>query len=321
MPVSRRAPNVSVVVPVAAFALAVAVAVFVIPVGLVGWAAAGILVTGYRLGVRASRRTVVATVAVMGALFAGAAMLLVDAWWTGLGPMAPAAMVVGPAVGTAVSSRREAVEQQSRRRIVEERLRIARDVHDLVAHHLAVVTVQAGAAAHHLPGRPDAAREAIDHVRAAGAGALQELGTVLGVLRGADGPASPTGPAPGLADLDRLIGSFAATGLRIDQEVSGSLAELPATVQATAYRVVQESLTNAARHGDGRARLGLTCAPGALSIEVRNRRAPRRTTGSGHGLAGMRERVTAAGGTLAAGPGPGGEFVVEALLPVTRALP
>jgi signal transduction histidine kinase len=306
------------VVSVAAFAAAAAVGLFAIPVGLVGWAAAGILLAAYYLGVRAGRWIVLVTVAGTGVLFAVAATLVADGWWTGLGPMALAAMPVGAALGVAVSSRREAVEQESRRRVVEERLRIARDVHDLVAHHLSVVTVQAGVAAHLLPERPEAAREALEHVRAASAGVLDELGTVLGVLRGGGNAAPPTEPTPGLVDLTRLLDSFASAGLRVDHAVSEPAIAVPAMVQATAYRVVQESLTNAARHGDGRARLRLTYASGGVHIEVRNGCAPERTAGTGHGLAGMRERVVAAGGTLAAGPVAGGEFVVEARLPIAR---
>jgi signal transduction histidine kinase len=308
---------VSGVVPVVAFVAAAAVGVFAIPLGLVGWAAAAILAAACLLGVRAGRGIVLVTVPVTAGLFAAAATVVADGWWTGLGPMALAAMLVGASVGIAVRSRREAVEQESRRRIVEERLRIARDVHDLVAHNLAVVTVQAGAAANLLPERPEAAREALDHVRTAGADVLDELGTLLGVLR-EDDTAPPTEPTPDLTDLDRLLDSFAAAGLRVDHVVSGTAVTLAATVRATAYRVVQESLTNAARHGDGRARLRLTHTPDRLRIEVRNGCVPGQTAGTGHGLAGMRERVAAAGGTLAAGPTPGGEFVVEACLPVAR---
>lgn len=303
--------------PVAAFVAVAAVGVLAIPLGLVGWAAAAILPAAYLLGVRAGRGIALVTVPVTAGLFAAAATLVVDGWWTGLGPMALAAMLVGASFGVAIRSRREAVEQESRRRVVEERLRIARDVHDLVAHNLAIVTVQAGAAANLLPDRPEAAREALDHVRAAGADVLDELGTLLGVLRD-DDTAPPTEPTPGLTDLDRLLDSFAAAGLRVDHEASGSAVALSATVRATAYRVVQESLTNAARHGDGQARLTLTRTPGGLRIEVRNGCAPGRTAGTGHGLAGMRERVAAAGGTLTAGPAPSGEFVVEARLPVAR---
>jgi signal transduction histidine kinase len=178
--------------------------------------------------------------------------------------------------------------------------------------------VQAGVAAHLLTERPQAAAAALEQVRAAGAGILDELGTLLGVLRDADGSAAPTEPTPGLADLDRLLDSFAAAGLHVEHTVSGPAGPVPATVAATAYRIVQESLTNAARHGDGRAWLVLTYAPDRLCIQVRNRCWPGRTVGAGHGLVGMRERAAAAGGTLVAGLVPGGEFVVEASLPVLR---
>jgi signal transduction histidine kinase len=302
---------------VAAVVAAAALAVVAIPFGLVGWAALAILLAAYHLGVSASRRTVLVAVPAVTGGFAVAATLVADGWWAGLGPMAPAALLVGAAVGAAVRSRREAAEQRARRALVEERLRIARDVHDLVAHHIAVVTVQAGVAAHLLTERPDAAAGALDHVRSASAGVLEELGTLLSVLRDADAPETPTEPTPGLADLDRLLDSFAAAGLRVDHTVSGRAEPVPDGVATAAYRIVQESLTNAARHGDGRARLALTYTPDRLCIDVRNACPPGRAAGGGHGLVGMRERAAAAGGTLVAGLA-GSEFVVTASLPVTR---
>jgi signal transduction histidine kinase len=305
-------------VSVAAVVAAVALSVVAIPFGLVGWAALVIVVAACQLGVSANRRTVLVAVAAVAGGFAVAATLVADGWWAGLGPMAPAALLVGAAVGVAVRSLREVAEQRSRRALVEQRLRIARDVHDLVAHHIAVVTVQAGVAAHLLTDRPEAAAGALDHVRSASAGVLDELGTLLAVLRDPDAPDTPTEPAPGLADLDRLLDSFAAAGLRVEHTVTGPAGPVPDGVATAAYRIVQESLTNAARHGDGRARLALTYTPDRLGIDVRNACPPGRVAGGGHGLVGMRERAAAAGGTLVAGPAPGGEFVVEASLPVAR---
>jgi signal transduction histidine kinase len=199
--------------------------------------------------------------------------------------------------------------------VIEERLHIARDVHDLVAHHVAVVNVQAGVATHLLRDQPDVAAAALDHVRTASGAILDELGTLLGVLRGSGDPAPPTEPTPGLADLQRLLDSIAVAGLEVDREVVGSPRPLPSAVDVSAYRIVQEALTNARRHGTGRATLTLGYETGRLRIEVRNGCAGDRPAGAGHGLLGMRERVVAVGGRLAAGPAPGGEFVVSASMP------
>ena len=304
--------------PVAAVVAAAALGVAAIPFGLVGWAAIVILPAAYYLGVAANQRSVLLAVAAASGGFAVAATLVADGWWTELGPMALAALVVGAALGVAVRSRREATEQRSRRRFVEERLRIARDVHDLVAHRIAVVTVQAGVAGHLLTERPQAAAEALAHVRTAGAEVLDELGSLLAVLRDPDGPATPVGATPGLTDLDRLVDSFAAAGLRVDHTVSGEAGPVPDTVAAAGYRIVQEALTNAARHGNGHARLVLAYGPDRLRIDVRNPCPPRRAAGRGHGLTGMHERAAALGGTLVVGPAPDGEFVVEATLPWAR---
>jgi len=171
--------------------------------------------------------------------------------------------------------------------VADERLHIARDVHDLVAHHIAVVNVQAGVAAHVLADRPDAAREALGHVTEASRAALDELGSLIGVLRGSDesAPSTPTttAPTPGLADLERLVAAAEVTGLRVDREVVGAPRELPPAVDVSAYRIVQEALTNAGRHGAGRARLILTYAPQQLEIEIRNRIALARAAGPATG--------------------------------------
>jgi signal transduction histidine kinase len=280
--------------------------VLAIPAGLVGWAAVAILLASYLVGQSVPRSTVVVSVLATAIMFGVAATVVAGRWWTGLAPIAIAAMLVGAAVGDAVRSRREAAEQESRRRVVEERLRIARDVHDLVAHHIAVVNVQAGVATHLLRDRPEVAAEALDQVSSASKAVLDELGTLLGVLRD-----NPTEPTPGLADLPSLLDSVAAAGLRVDQEVVGQPRPLPPAVDVSAYRILREGLTNAGKHGNGRARLILSYAPDRLHIEIRNERVSTRA-GTGHGLTGMRERVVALGGELRAGPEPGGEFVVRA---------
>ena len=218
-------------------------------------------------------------------------------------------------------------EQEARRRVIEERLRIARDLHDVVGHHLALINVQAGVAAHVLPDRPDQAVQALTHIRQASRAGLDELRDTIGLLREPGEPAAPIEPTVGLAGLDELVASFARSGLRVDRDVEGAVRTLPPIADLTAYRVVQESLTNVRKHADGAAaRLRLSYDPARLRILVEddgpgggpdgNGHNSNGHGGGGHGIAGMRERVAAVGGSLEAGPRPGGGFRVSAVLPL-----
>lgn len=249
---------------------------------------------------------------------------IVLALWSGL------ATAVGDAVRnhrdyiTAVEERATRAEQsreeEARRRVAEDRLRIARDLHDVMAHNIALINVQAGVAGHVLRTNPEAAEQALGHVRQAGRAALDELGTVLGVLRQSDDAAAPTEPTPTLNRLQELVDSFHQTGLSVRWRLSGQPYPLLAAVDLAAYRVVQESLTNVHKHGGGAARVRLDYKPEALTVEVENDPGPGQpaagpVAGTGHGLLGMRERVTAVGGTLEAGPLSGGGFGVRAVLP------
>ena len=221
-------------------------------------------------------------------------------------------------------------EEEARRRVAEERVRIARDLHDVVAHHIAVIGVQAGVAQHLLATRPAEAGAALAHVRSAAAAVLGELGDVLSVLRQPGEPAERSAPAPGLARLDELVGSFTAAGLAVRWSSEGAPRELPATVDVVAYRVLEEALTNALKHGAGEASLTTAWSPASLVLRVVNAvpapagvgapghgadTLPERA-GTGHGLLGMGERATAVGGRVRSGPTPDGRFVVEAVLPV-----
>ncbi|MGI9009206.1 MAG: sensor histidine kinase [Streptosporangiaceae bacterium] len=226
--------------------------------------------------------------------------------------------------GMAVSSRRafvatitERADDDARRRIDEERLRIARELHDVVAHTMSTINVQAAAAAMVLTERPDAAAEALQTIRIASKEGLRELRAILNVLRQAD-EADPTSPAPGLAQLPVLVEGAAKAGLPVAVRTTGEPAALPAAVDLAAYRIIQESLTNVIRHaGPATATVSLGYEPDRLRIEIRD--TGRGTPGGahprpgGHGLPGMRERAAAAGGELTAGPaGQGGGFAVTA---------
>ena len=218
-----------------------------------------------------------------------------------------------------VDSIRDRAETDARRRLDEERLRIARELHDVVAHTMATINVQAGVAAHVLPTRPEAAAESLQAIKTASKEGLRELRAILNVLRQAD-DADPTQPAPGIARLEDLIAGARRAGLETTFTVTGDPVRLPAAVDLAAYRIIQESLTNTIRHaGPATATVSLGYAGDEVRIDVTDtgRGQPAIAgNGGGHGLAGMRERATAVGGTVAAGPGPSGGFRVAARLPL-----
>ncbi|MGK5681451.1 sensor histidine kinase [Actinoplanes sp. URMC 104] len=214
-------------------------------------------------------------------------------------------------------------EDEARRRVTEERLRIARELHDVVAHHIAVINVQAGAAAHVMARRPDQVAPALAHIRDASDSVLAEIQSVVGVLRADEPGGTPTGtePTPGLARLPELLDGLAAAGLAVDVRRDGEPGELPAVVDLAAYRIAQEALTNAHKHGAGATRLTVRRTAEAVEIEVLNAMPPGAPpAGSGYGLLGMRERAVTAGGTLTAGVTSDG-FRVHAVLPAAEPAP
>jgi signal transduction histidine kinase len=217
----------------------------------------------------------------------------------------------------------QAKEEEANRRVAEERLRIARELHDVVGHHVALISVQAGALGCLLGEDQAQARESVAHIQRASGEALEDLRLTVGLLREPGSP-EPVEPLPGLDRLEDLIGSFAGAGLRVTREVSGQVRPLPEAVELTAYRVIQESLTNTRKHADcSSAVVRLGYAPGALRLTVEDEGGPPRRAGrprpEGHGIAGMRERVAALGGRLSAGPRPEGGFRVLAELPLRAA--
>jgi signal transduction histidine kinase len=227
-------------------------------------------------------------------------------------------------LGLWVASRRAYIrrenEEQARRAVDAERLRIARELHDVVAHTMATINVQAGVAAHVIDQQPDQAREALGAIKAASGEAMRELRGILNVLRQAD-ERDPTAPAPRLAQLDGLIEGTTRAGLPTTLVLDGEATPLPPTVDLAAYRIVQESLTNALRYaGPTTATVTLSYGGEELVLEIADRgRGPREgdpAQGGGHGIPGMRERAEAAGGTLEAGPRDGGGFRVRARLPL-----
>ena len=244
------------------------------------------------------------------------------------------------ALGIAVRARRETMEtrvreleeraevarQSTARALAEQRLEIAQELHDVVAHSMSVIAVQAGVGAHVLDDRPDEARAALDAISTTSRGALTEMRRLLSVLRDTDGERSHQ-PAPGLANLTQLVDDVRAAGVPVSLELRGTSAGVNPAVELSAYGVVQEALTNVIKHAGAPTRVAVVVdqQPGSLTVEVvddgRGAAAVPSADGtgedgvSGHGLMGMRERVDVWGGDLCVGPVPGGGYRVRAELP------
>ena len=217
----------------------------------------------------------------------------------------------------------QAREELARRAVTEERLRLARELHDVVAHAMSVIAVQSGVGAHVASTQPEEAAKALAAIEATSRAALEELRRLLGVLRQDGEPQGDLSPVPGLADLDSLLAEVSKAGLGVRLRVEGTPSPLPAGVDLSAYRIVQEALTNVVKHaGEARAQVTVGYRDQEVTVEVtddgRGVRAPAGNgrAGVGHGLIGMRERVAAFNGDLEAGPRPGGGFRVAARLPL-----
>ncbi|MFD9372987.1 sensor histidine kinase [Streptomyces sp. NPDC060020] len=247
--------------------------------------------------------------------------------WTGMAAAAGDAVRSRRAFVDAIRERAERAErtreEEARRRVAEERLRIARDLHDVVAHHIALVNVQAGVAAHVMDKRPDQAKEALAHVRDASRSALNELRATVGLLRQSGDPEAPTEPAPGLGVLEELVDTFRHAGLpvKVIVQLDREAGVLPAAVDLAAYRVIQEALTNVRKHAGPGARAEVSVVRVGPSVEVTvlddgGTEPSAAEPGGGHGLLGMRERAGALGGSCFAGPRFGGGYRVHAILPV-----
>ena len=277
----------------------------------------------------------------LGAGLAGAAAV-----WTAEGLLGPFGWLGGPnatmwpellaagALGAYLAARRqwiaseadraEQVERrradETRRQVDAERVRIARELHDVVAHSISMIGVQAAAAGLLLADDPDAAAAALQEIRRASRDGLRELRTILQVLRVGDGAEPPAVPVPDRQAIRALVDATSAAGTPSTLGGEGDLSELAPEVALAAYRIVQESLTNVVRHAGGaRTSVELRVATGWLDIEVVDsggRPGPGSAEGAGSGLAGMRERAAALGGSLRAGPRPGGGFEVVARLPL-----
>ncbi|MFE9680900.1 sensor histidine kinase [Streptomyces sp. NPDC006285] len=212
------------------------------------------------------------------------------------------------------------LEEEARHRVYEERIRIARELHDVVAHHMALANAQAGTAAHLCRSRPEQAHAILTELTVTTAEALRELQATVGLLRESETTEESLQPAPGLNRLDDLVAAFAAAGLHITVAADGPQHPLPAGTDLTAFRIVQEALTNVAKHAAvSTAHIQLLYTQDRLSITISNEGNPLprpRARSGGFGLVGMRERAQSAGGHVRAGRRPEGGFAVTAELPI-----
>jgi signal transduction histidine kinase len=217
----------------------------------------------------------------------------------------------------AAEGRARQAELAARIAVAEERARIARELHDVVAHALSVMVLQVGAVRHGLPGQLEEDKEALEDVEGAGRKALAEMRRLLGAMRREDDELE-LAPQPSLASLDALLDQVRRAGLPVDVHVEGEPAALPAALDLSAYRIVQEGLTNALKHARAtQADVTVHYAPDAVELEIRDDGIGRTTTdGAGHGLLGIRERVKIYGGDMTAEPVPGRGFVLRTRLPL-----
>jgi signal transduction histidine kinase len=274
---------------------------------------------GYSLGAHASLRRgaaalavtapVVALVSRLGGVGMSLSAIPVLAFWLA------GVLVRARRRATALAGRNAALQRQAEQAADAERARIARELHDIVAHHLSVIVLQAAGA--RASGK--AAEAALEKIENSGRQALAETGRLLGVLHDS-GEETGLAPRPGIGELDALAASVRAAGLPVNLVVSGDHAGMPAAVDVSVYRIVQEALTNILKHAGGAcADVTIGCADEAVTIEITDdgtREPGDRVPAGGHGLAGMRERAAIFGGELHAGPRPGGGFAVRARLPL-----
>ncbi|TXL92384.1 sensor histidine kinase [Streptomyces sp. IB2014 016-6] len=213
--------------------------------------------------------------------------------------------------------------ERAQRTLLEERARIARELHDVVAHHMSVITVQADSAPYRIERLPEAAREEFSTIAAGARESLTEMRRLLAVLR-SDGSAAERAPQPGLGRVQQLVEATVRAGVPAELSLAADLGPVPPSVDLSAYRIVQEALSNVVRHApEAPTRVSVASDADWLTVLVVNgpasaRTSPLETSGTGHGLIGMRERVRLTGGTLDTGPLPDGGFRVAARLPLTR---
>jgi signal transduction histidine kinase len=253
------------------------------------------------------------------------------AWFIGDSIRARRAYVAGSVLQAEHRQRLEA--ERAEVAVTEERLHIARELHDIVAHSLSVIAIQSGVGRHVLDTQPEEARKALAAIETTSRSALNDLRWVLGVLRSAEGDSPSRDPAPGMADIDRLLAECRAAGLEVSFRQSGAATPLSPSMELCLYRIVQEALTNVTKHvGTTKAAVAVSYEPDAIVVSVVDEGALHRNgivhapevdwdAKAHHGIVGMRERTAMYGGSLIAGPRQSGGFEVEARLPISSDQP
>jgi len=267
-------------------------------------------------------------VSVTGLAMVGVALLIPGPGGVDLGPFRGGAAfvtIIAWLIGHSIRQAQARAElrraQAAAQTTLAERLRIARELHDIVAHSIGIIAIQAGAGRRVFDARPDEARDALATIEATSRETLAGLRRMMTGLRHADpepGPGqAPPGPAPGLADLERLAATALDAGVKVDVDWHGSRQPLPAHIDLSAFRIIQEAVTNVVRHaGTDQCQVLIGQQDGYLSIEVTDGGRGGSAAGTGYGITGMRERAALLGGDFSAGPRPGGGFRVAARLPV-----
>ncbi len=270
-------------------------------------------------------------VSVTGLAMVGACLLIPGPGGLNLAPfrggialVAIVAWLIGHSIRQAQAQAELRRAQAAAQTVMAERLRIARELHDVVAHSIGIIAIQAGAGRRVFDARPAEARDALAAIEATSRETLSGLRRmVTGLRRAGPGPLgpgpgqAPLGPAPGLADLDRLAAMTLDAGVQVDVEWHGSREPLPADIDLSVFRIIQEAVTNVVRHaGTGRCLVSIDRQDGYLSIEVTDSGRGASLAGAGYGITGMRERAALLGGDFSAGPRPGGGFRVAARVPV-----
>ncbi|MFG2502194.1 sensor histidine kinase [Streptomyces sp. NPDC048441] len=336
LPVRHRAPMAAMAATTVAGLLAPPLGLLLTPLIV-----APAVITAYSLAVRTERRAASVVLLISAALLVASTPFFGALSWKDASRMAAVAAfpLVAGVLGNSAQNRRAylaAVEErarraeknrdsEARRRVAEERVRIARELHDLVAHQITLANAQATVAAHLFDARPEQTRKSLKELVETTGHALDELRATVGLLRQSGDAAGPAEPAPGLSRLPTLLESFRSAGLEVSVHQEGTARPLPPGVDLTAYRVVQEALTNVTKHaGTGSARVRLAWDGDRVTITVADdgggpNPSTVRDRPPGYGLIGMRERATAVGGHLSAGRRPEGGFLVSAELPLRPA--
>ncbi|GAA1027098.1 histidine kinase [Virgisporangium ochraceum] len=297
------------------------------------------LISAYSLAVRSELRVVVAVLVPSAALLVAVTPFFeTDFSWEDTSRLVTVAAspLVAAVFGRSAQHRRayltvvqerarraeETRDSEARRKVAEERVRIARELHDLVAHQITLANAQAAVAAHLFDTRPEQTRASLEELVKTTRHALDDLRATVGLLRQPDDPSAPTDPAPGLSQVPALLSAFRRAGLEVWMHEDGTARPLPPAVDLTAYRIIQEALTNVTKHAptssaEVRVAWNRDYVTVAVTDDGRGSPAPERPPG--HGLIGMHERATAVGGTLTAGARHQGGFLVSAHLPLPTA--